>query len=142
MNHRHRLSTWAASGIALLAALTFAVPAVAASRTCREWKTRVVRAYLAGAPQSEVDAALFELLQRESWLTACDLSVEGARAELVGWRLVGRSVDHYASAVLESVLAQGGFELDLRRWVAGATPPSRAHHASRTRGARGSDAAH
>jgi len=84
----------------------------------------VVRGYLGGAPQSELDGALFELLQREAWLTACDLSVEGARAELVGWRLVGRSPDYYAAAVLESILAQGGFELDLRRWVAGATAPS------------------
>jgi hypothetical protein len=102
----------------------------------------VVRGYLGGAPQPELDVALFELLQREAWLTACDLSVEGARAELVGWRLVGRSPDHYATAVLESVLAQGGFDLDLRRWVAGAAVPRDARHAAHAPSARPPGAAH
>jgi hypothetical protein len=94
------------------------------------------------APRSELDAALFELLQREAWLTACELSVEGARAELVGWRLVGRSPDHYAGAVLESVLDQGGFDLDLRRWVAGASVPRDARHAARIPAARHLGVAH
>jgi hypothetical protein len=85
----------------------------------RDWKTEAIRLYLSGAPQREVDAALFELLQREAYLTSCEVSVEGARADLVGWRLVGRLPDEYGSAVLESVLERAGFDLDLRRLFEG-----------------------
>ena len=93
----------------------------AASPTCRDWqaehrtwKARTVQLYLDGSPQRELDAALFELVQREAWLTACDLSIEGARAELVGWRLVDRAPDEYGAAVLESVLVRAGMDLALR----------------------------
>jgi hypothetical protein len=80
----------------------------------RDWKTEVVRRYLHGAPQREVDDAIFEMLQREAYLTSCDVSVAAARGELVGWRLVGRMPEEYGSAVLESVLERAGFDLGLR----------------------------
>ncbi len=108
-------------GVPLAAAL-LAGGAAQAADSCREWrgehrrfKTEVVRLYLTGAPQAELDAAVFELLQREAFLTSCDVSVEGARNELVGWRLVGRAPDEYGAAVVESVLERGGFDLELRR---------------------------
>jgi hypothetical protein len=93
----------------------------AAEEPCREWRVdhreltaEVVRAWLAGAPQPELDAALFELLQREAWLSSCDLPAEASREELVGWRLIGRTPDDYGAAVLESVLERGGFDPELR----------------------------
>lgn len=110
----------AATGFALLA-IFVAGSAAAASPTCRDWqeqhrawKARVIALYLDGSPTRELDAALFELMQREAWLTACDVSVEGARAELVGWRLVDRSPEEYGAGVLESVLERAGLDLDLR----------------------------
>jgi hypothetical protein len=73
-----------------------------------------MRRYLLGAPQRELDAAIFEMLQREAYLTSCDISVQGSRGVLVGWRLVGRSPDEYGSAVLEAVLERAGFDVGLR----------------------------
>lgn len=90
----------------------------------RAWKTRALRAYLRGAPPRAVDAAVFEVLQREAYLTSCDVSVQGGRAELVGWRLVGRTPDEYGSAVAESVLELAGFDVGLRELLA--PPPERA----------------
>lgn len=117
-----------------------AAGAAVASDSCIEWKrehaqwmTEAVRLYLRAAPQAELDAALFELLQREAYMTSCDVSVRAARGELVGWRLVDRSPDEYGSAVLETVLACSGFDLDLRalfeREIAVAEPaPVRARY--------------
>lgn len=109
------------AGAALAASLLVATGAAAADDSCREWrlehrgwKTEALRRYLRGAPEREVDAAVFELLQREAYLTSCDVSVEGGRDELVGWRLVGRTPDEYGSAVAESVLGRAGFDLSLR----------------------------
>ena len=110
----------------MLAALAVAAvlgphAARAAEEPCREWRvehrrltSEVLRAWLAGAPQRELDDRVFELLQREAWLTSCDLPVEAAREELVGWRLVGRAPDHYGAAVVESVLERAGFDPDLK----------------------------
>jgi hypothetical protein len=88
-----------------------------AEDACREWRAEhqrtlgeVVRAWLAGAPPSELDAAIFELLQREVWLGSCDLPDETLRRELVGWRLVGRAPERYGAAVVESVLERAGFD--------------------------------
>ena len=93
----------------------------AAEEPCREWRVEhrrltgeVLRAWLAGAPQRELDASVFELLQREAWLTSCDLPDEAAREELVGWRLVGRAPDDYGAAIVESVLERAGFDPALR----------------------------
>jgi hypothetical protein len=109
------------AGVALAASLLVASSAAAAGDSCREWrlehrgwKTEVLRRYLRGAPERDVDAAVFELLQREAYLTSCEVSVEGGRDELVGWRLVGRTPDEYGSAVAESVLGRAGFDLSLR----------------------------
>jgi len=127
------------SALLLLALLLFAAPAAVASDSCRVWrgehhafKARVAGLYLTGAPQGELDAAMFELLQREAYLTACPLSVESARDELVGWRLTGRARSRYASAVVESMLAQSGFDLALDG-LAPNLPPARVA-ASRPRG--------
>jgi len=110
----------------MLAALAVAAvlgphAARAAEEPCREWRvehrrltSEVLRAWLAGAPQRELDGFVFELLQREAWLTSCDLPVEAAREELVGWRLVGRAPDHYGAAVVESVLERAGFDPALK----------------------------
>ena len=106
---------------ASLASLLVAGSAGAAGDSCREWrlehrswKIEALRRYLRGAPEREVDAAVFELLQREAYLTSCEISVEGGRDELVGWRLVGRTPEEYGSAVAESVLGRAGFDLSLR----------------------------
>lgn len=111
----------AACGAALAAALLSGGAAQAGSDSCREWrsehctwKAESMRRYLTGAPQRELDAAIFEMLQREAYLTSCDISVQGSRGVLVGWRLVGRSPDEYGSAVLESVLERAGFDVGLR----------------------------
>ena len=108
------------AGAALAASLLVASNAAAADDSCREWrlehrgwKAEALRRYLRGAPEREVDAAVFELLQREAYLTSCEVSVEGGRDELVGWRLVGRTPDEYGSAVAESVLGRAGFDLSL-----------------------------
>jgi hypothetical protein len=109
------------AGAVLTASLLAASSTGAAGDSCREWrlehrgwKTEALRRYLRGAPEREVDAAVFELLQREAYLTSCEISVEGGRDELVGWRLVGRTPEEYGSAVAESVLGRAGFDLSLR----------------------------
>lgn len=116
-----RTLRWATGLIAAMGVSLWAGAAAATSPTCRDWqdehrawKTRAVKLYLDGSAQRELDAALFEMIQREAWLTACDLSIEGARAELVGWRLVDRDPDEYGSAVVESVLVRAGMDLELR----------------------------
>jgi len=108
-------------GAALMMSLLVGVSAHADDESCREWrgehrawKTEGLRRYLRGAPQRELDEAVFEVLQREAYLTSCDISVEGGRDELVGWRLVDRLPEEYGSAVVESVLERAGFELELR----------------------------
>lgn len=95
--------------------------ALAASEPCREWraehtrwKTEALRRYLRAAPQPELDAAVFEVLQRETYLTSCEVSVRAGRDDLVGWRLVGRLPEDYGAAVAESVLERAGFDLGLR----------------------------
>ncbi len=85
----------------------------------RAWKVAALRRYLAGAPQADLDEAVFELLQREAYLTACPITAAGARAELVGWRLLGREPDDYAGAVLDSLLERAGLEQGPRAWYAG-----------------------
>ncbi len=80
----------------------------------RHWKVVVVRRFLHGAPQRELDEAIFEMLQREAYLTSCDASVQVARAEMVGWRLAGRPIDDYGSVVIESILERAGFDVGLR----------------------------
>ena len=108
-------------GAALLTSLLAGVAARADNDSCREWraehrvwKTEGLRRYLRGAPQRELDAALFEVLQREAYLTSCDISVDCGRDELVGWRLVDRLPEEYGSAVVESVLERAGFQIELR----------------------------
>ena len=102
------------------AAASAAGPGV--SPACREWRSehhhwsaRALGRILVAAPQASVDAALLEVLQRETYLTSCPVSVAGARFELIGWRLVGRTPDAFAGALIESVLERAGIELDLRR---------------------------
>ena len=104
------------SALALAAALG-PHAARAGDDPCREWRIEhrrltgeVLHAWLAGAPQRELDASIFELLQREAWLSSCELPPEAGREELVGWRLVGRPPDHYGAAIVESVLERGGFD--------------------------------
>jgi hypothetical protein len=108
--------------VAALCVLLLAGGVQAVSETCRdwqdehaEWKARVVALALADAPRRSLDEAMFELVQREAYLTSCPARVASQRPYMVGWRLVGRSVDEYPAAVLESVLEAGGFDLDLRR---------------------------
>ncbi len=117
-------------GAALIAVALLAATTSAASDSCREWKlehrdwkTLAVSRYLRGAPQRELDEAVFEMLQREAYLTSCEVSVEGGRNELVGWRLVGRLPEDYASAVVESVLERAGFDLALREMFATSAAP-------------------
>ena len=107
--------------IAVLAVVCGAPPAHAVSETCREWlrehdewKARVLGRVLAGAPPRAVDEAVFELVQREAYLTSCPARVDAQRPRMIGWRLVDRSPDEYADAVVESVLEEAGFALDLR----------------------------
>jgi hypothetical protein len=91
-----------------------------------EWKAEVVHRYLGGAPQRAVDEAVFEMLQREAYLTACEIPVEMARWEMVGWRLSGRAPDEFGTAVLESVLDQAGFDVGLRAMFAKELPAATA----------------
>lgn len=114
---RRRLAALAAAGLAT----GVAAAASAASDPCRDWedehtdyKARVVHGYLTSAPQGQLDADVFELIQREAYLTSCPDSVAAERSHRVGWRLVGLGTDGYAGAVVDSVLEQGGFALDLR----------------------------
>jgi hypothetical protein len=109
------------AGAALAASLLVASSVAADGDSCREWrlehrgwKTEALRRYLRGAPEREVDAAVFELLQREAYLTSCEISIERGRDELVGWRLAERTPEEYGSAVAESVLGRAGFDLSLR----------------------------
>lgn len=108
--------------VAVLAALLCAGSAQAASETCREWqdehaewKARVLGLSLSDAPRRAIDGAMFELVQREAYLTSCPARVASQQPRMVGWRLVGRTPDEYPAAVLESVLEEGGFDLDMRR---------------------------
>ena len=112
-----RFTSLTAAGAVILAAFG----AQAGGDSCREWhkehcewKARAMQRYLRGAPQRELDAAVFEILQREAYLTSCDVSARVSRSEMVGWRLVARTPDEYGSAVLESVLERSGFDVDLR----------------------------
>lgn len=107
-------------GTALAAGWLLAGSAAADNESCREWrqdhlgwKTETVRRYLNGAPPREVDAAVFEVLQREAYLTSCEISVRNGRDELVGWRLVDRTAEEYGTVVVESVLERAGFDLSL-----------------------------
>ena len=110
-----------AGGAVVVSGLIGAGMASASADTCREWraehrrwKTEALTLVLLGAPQRDVDSAMFELLQREAYLTSCEISLEGGRDELVGWRLVGRPPEEYGSAVAESLLERAGFDLDLK----------------------------
>ena len=125
MSTRHfgkRLGACIATGLcALIIAMAAGASPAAASDSCREWrdehltwKTKAMCRYLLGEPQRELDLAIFEMLQREAYLTSCDSSVQIARGDMVGWRLAGRSPDEYGSAVLESVLERAGFDVGLR----------------------------
>jgi hypothetical protein len=112
---------WAGRVAPVVVAALLAAGAAAADDSCREWSdehrrwtVQALRGYLTGAAQREMDEALFEVLQREAYLTSCDLAVSTARDELVGWRLVGRVPDEYGSAVAESVLDRAGFDLTLQ----------------------------
>ena len=116
-------------------------PARSESQTCREWrdehrdwKVEAIRRYLTGATEREVDMALFELMQREAYLTSCETRVNFGRSELVGWRLVGRIPEQYGSAVLESVLGQAGFDVELTHLFRSTAP---AVSSSRPSGAGG-----
>ena len=111
----------AAAWVLVGAGLTVAAPASADS--CREWrvehhhwKSEAVRRYLDGSSGKALDTALFELLQREAYLTSCNLPVGSARESFVGWRLVGLGADEYGRAVVESLLTESGLTLDLRSW--------------------------
>ena len=121
-----RKSTAAACAAALVAAIVGADVARAGDESCRQWlrehcdwKAKTISRYLRGAPQRELDAAVFELLQREAYLTSCDVSARASRGALVGWRLVGRTPDDFGSAVLESVLERSGFDVGLRSRLSG-----------------------
>jgi hypothetical protein len=114
-------------GLAALATLLFAASgAQAGDESCREWqkehcewKARAIHRYLRGAPQRALDEALFEILQREAYLTSCEVSGRAARGAMVGWRLVDRTPDEFGSAVLESVLERSGFDVGLRSRLSG-----------------------
>jgi len=79
----------------------------------RDWKIEALQATLRGRPQAAIDETIFEVLQREAYLTSCETAVPVARAEWIGWRLAERSPDQYGAALLETVLAQGGFDFEL-----------------------------
>ena len=105
---------------AAVTAVVLAASASSASETCREWwrdhenwKARVVALYLGDATQLELDAAMFEVVQLEAYLTACEGPVPGQRARLVSHRTLHRPVDEYAATVPESLLEQSGFDLSL-----------------------------
>ncbi len=128
---RHARSLALSLGLSLLVA---ALPASADS--CRDWirehfdwKSEVARRYLGGAPTPALDAAVFELLQREAYLSSCELPVRDARRRLVGWRLVDHTPDDYPRLVVASLVASAGTELDVERLFvparAEAPPPRR-----------------
>lgn len=136
----HSLFSRRIAGAALAVALFGGTPALAGDESCREWlrehcdwKARAISYYLTGAPQHELDVAVFEILQREAYLTSCEVSAQESRAPMVGWRLVGRTPDEYGGAVLESVLERAGFDLDLRDSLGGmVSPPAEPAPASHT----------
>lgn len=120
MREKIRKIARAPSGLVLLVAL-MAGAAPAAADPCREWfdehhewKAKVVQRYLSDASQRELDEAVFELVQREAYLTSCPAPVAVQRDHMVGWRLVDRDGDEFAAAVVASVLELGGFDLELR----------------------------
>lgn len=113
---------WISATWVLVVAAGMTVPLRAASETdaCREWraehrdwKIEALQATLRGRPQAAIDETIFEVLQREAYLTSCETAVPAARAEWIGWRLADRSPDQYGAALLEAVLAQGGFDFEL-----------------------------
>jgi hypothetical protein len=121
----HALFSRRFAGAACAAAVTVALLGGGAARaddeSCRvwlrehcDWKAKAISLYLTGAPQRDLDAALFEMLQREAYLTSCEVPAQVSRAPMVGWRLVGRTPDDYGGAVLESVLERAGLDMDLR----------------------------
>ena len=104
----------------LLCATVLAAGVASGSQTCREWwrdhedwKARALSLYLSDASQRELDAAMFEIVQLEAYLTACAGSVAGQRERLVSHRTLQRPVDEYAAVVPESLLDQAGFDLSL-----------------------------
>ena len=108
------------------ALLLWATAAQAGNDSCREWqkehcdwKARAIKRYLGGAPQRDLDEAVFEILQLEAYLTSCDISGQSSRSTMVGWRLVDRTTDEFSSAVLESVLERSGFDVGLRSRLSG-----------------------
>ncbi len=123
--------------LGLVLGLAAASPAQAGSETCRDWmrehadwKGKVLGRYLAAASRRDVDEAVFELMQREAYLTSCPTRVRALRPHMVGWRLVDRDVDGYAAAVIESILEEGGLDLDLLRRFADVVGSARlAEHA-------------
>jgi len=125
-----RCTVLAAAALASLLLAT--APAFAGTDSCRiwrsehaQWKARVLGLTLRGASQARIDAALFEVLQREAYLTSCGVSARQSRAQLVGWRLVGRARAEYAAAVVESVLEVAGFDMDLSRRLGISSSPVR-----------------
>ncbi len=131
----HRTATTIAALCAALFASALVAPESRAdSDACREWRTEhrewkveALQAFLRGRPRAAQDETLFEVLQREAYLTSCEPDLRATRSEMVGWRLVGRSADEYPVVLTESVLAAGGFDLGLRRLgavgAADARPP-------------------
>jgi hypothetical protein len=123
MTEERMRRNWKRMAATLLGVATASIAGAsgASADTCRDWrrehmdwKIETVRRYLGAAPQTEVEAAVFEVLQREAYLTSCETSLRAARAEMLGWRLIERVPEEYGSAVLESVLECAGFEPDLR----------------------------
>ncbi len=113
-------------GLTVALVVLLAGSAQAGSETCRDWmrehadwKGKVLGRSLADAPQRPIDEAVFELMQREAYLTSCPTRVRKLRPHMIGWRLVDRDVDGYAAAVIESILEEGGLDLDLRTRFAG-----------------------
>jgi hypothetical protein len=130
MKHIARRIARGIGGTALAAGMLLGSQASADNESCREWrqdhsswKTETLRRFLKGAPQPEVDAAVFEVLQREAYLTSCEVSVRNGRDELVGWRLVDRNPEEYGTVVVESVLERAGFDLGLESIFS--APPER-----------------
>ena len=129
-NPNSRRSCGAVLAADLAASLLVGAAAAGGDDSCREWerehcqwKAEAMRLYLRGEPQRALDAAIFEMLQREAYLTSCEVSVQVSRDAMVGWRLVGRLPDDYGGAVLEAVLERAGFDLDLRRGLPEAVDP-------------------
>ncbi len=120
---------WLAFRVSLLLTLALAASLLVAnagyaSQTCREWwrdhetwKARVVALYLSSASQRELDGAMFEVVQLEAYLTACESTSPAERSRLVSHRTLGRPVDDYGAAVVESLLEESGFDLSLAAFV-------------------------